>query len=91
MQIYWQVPRFTTDFSLRDLSRNLQQPSVSDQTKSVTCDSDLNSELEDILAQLDQLFPSDDKTAHPMENITLVKGANQVAGVMAEFVDCFKE
>lgn len=99
---YFEEPRFTTDFSLRDLSRNLQQTSSvvsSLETKSTTDqtfgDSELNWELEDILAQLEQLFPSDDnssKTAsRPMENVTLVRGANQVAGVMAEFVDAFKE
>jgi len=96
------VPRFTTDFSLRDLSRNLQQQSSvvsSLEAKSTTSqtfvDSELNWELEDILAQLEQLFPSDDNstktTGRPMENVTLVRGANQVAGVMAEFVDAFKE
>lgn len=96
------MPRFTTDFSLRDLSRNLQQQSSvvsSLEAKSTTSqtfvDSELNWELEDILAQLEQLFPSDDNstktTGRPMENVTLVRGANQVAGVMAEFVDAFKE
>jgi len=97
-----EVPRFTTDFSLRDLSRNLQQQSSVSSTleakstpNQTFADSELNWELEDILAQLEQLFPSEDNSSktsgRPMENITLVRGANQVAGVMAEFVDAFKE
>lgn len=92
-----EVPRFKTDYSLCDLSRNLQQqqPSVSSQTSSQTrstsCDSELNAELEEILAQLDQLFPSDDGQSHSRENVTIVKATNRIAGVMAEFVDGFKD
>lgn len=99
-------PRFATEFSLRDLSRNLQQPrapSSLTQSSSSTVDSQLNAELEEILAQLDQLFPSqphNDPTAvttgaavYPSssENATLVRATNQVAGVLAEFVDGFNE
>lgn len=101
------APRFATDFSLRDLSRNLQQPTVASslaQSSSSTVDSQLNAELEEILAQLDQLFPSEPHVngvaanvaglgmAHPSsENGTLVRATNQVAGVLAEFVDGFNE
>lgn len=101
------VPRFATDFSLRDLSRNLQQPSSTApsslaQSSSSTVDSQLNAELEEILAQLDQLFPSQPFNgvpcsavarcaAVPPENATLVRATNQVAGVLAEFVDGFNE
>lgn len=103
------VPRFATDFSLRDLSRNLQQPSSTApsslaQSSSSTVDSQLNAELEEILAQLDQLFPSQPfngvpcsavarcAAVHPPpENATLVRATNQVAGVLAEFVDGFNE
>jgi len=99
------VPRFATEFSLRDLSRNLQQPlapSSLARSSSSTVDSQLNAELEEILAQLDQLFPSQPfngvpcsamaAAIHPSsENETLVRATNQVAGVLAEFVDGFNE
>ena len=100
------VPRFATEFSLRDLSRNLQQPKAPSsltQSASSTVDSQLNAELEEILAQLDQLFPSQPNSGsnaiakgapiHPSssENATLVRATNQVAGVLAEFVDGFNE
>lgn len=101
------VPRFTTEFSLRDLSRNLQQPTAANsiaQSSASTIDSELNAELEEILAQLDQLFPSQPSNGlpcttampgggvHPAsENATLVRATNQVAGVLAEFVDGFNE
>lgn len=100
------APRFATEFSLRDLSRNLQQataPSSLAQSSSPTIDSQLNAELEEILAQLDQLFPSQACNGvgsnvtssvglvHPSENATLVRATNQVAGVLAEFVDGFNQ
>jgi hypothetical protein len=100
------VPRFTTEFSLRDLSRNLQQPTVPSslaRSSSSTVDSQLNAELEEILAQLDQLFPSQPfggvpcsatsscAAVYSSENATLVRATNQVAGVLAEFVDGFNE
>jgi hypothetical protein len=56
------------------------------------------------LAQLDQLFPSQPFNGVPCsavarcaavnpppENATLVRATNQVAGVLAEFVDGFNE
>lgn len=94
------VPRFATDFSLRDLSRNLQRAAGSGsltQTSSSTVDSQLNAELEEILAQLDQLFPHQSSNGvtttglGAVENASLVRASNQVAGVLAEFVDGFKE
>ncbi|KAI9552375.1 hypothetical protein GHT06_022741 [Daphnia sinensis] len=101
------VPRFTTEFTLRDLSRNLQQPAAPSslaQSPTTTIDSALNAELEEILAQLDQLFPSQPLNGLPCptavpggpahlvsENATLVKATNQVAGVLAEFIDGFNE
>ena len=101
------VPRFSTEFSLRDLSRNLQQPTAPSsvtRSSSSTVDSQLNAELEEILAQLDQLFPSQPFSGVPCsatshnaaiysssENATLVRATNQVAGVLAEFVDGFNE
>ena len=101
------VPRFSTEFSLRDLSRNLQQPTAPSsvtRSSSSTVDSQLNAELEEILAQLDQLFPSQPFSGVPSsatshnaaiysssENATLVRATNEVAGVLAEFVDGFNE
>ena len=90
-------PRFATEFSLRDLSRNLQQPQeasgASALIKSTTVDSQLNAELEEILAQLEKMFPTSDELANErshQENETLIRATNQVAGVLAEFVDEFK-
>jgi hypothetical protein len=73
-------------------------------SSSSTVDSQLNAELEEILAQLDQLFPSQPFSGVPCsatshnaaiysssENATLVRATNQVAGVLAEFVDGFNE
>lgn len=93
-----------TDFTLKDLSRELQQTNNTAMVPLTgdTSDSKLNEELEAILAQLDQLFPVSSK-ANPCDtftpilgtndthNITLVKASNHVAGALAEFLDGFKE
>lgn len=98
-------PRFMTDFTLKDLSRELREhPDPTDALPliSATSDSKLNDELEAILAQLDQLFPVSPKadwcdTAAPVigtttsPNLTLVKASNQMAGALAEFLDGFND
>ena len=89
-----ETPRFTTEFSLRDLSRNLhqeQQQQSSLMIKSATCDSKLSAELEEILAQLDKLFPNDEAVVPSAVNATLIKATNHVADVLAEFVDAFHD
>lgn len=97
------VPRFSTNFSLHDLSRNLHQPTAPSslsQSSSSTVDSTLNAELEEILAQLDQLFPShpcnvisagSDVRLDPPENGSVIRATNQITGVLAEFVDGFND
>ncbi len=90
------IPRFTTEFSLRDLSRKLHPAPSTESPSSSIGDSQLNAELEEILAQLDQLFPSQQTSEAPsgvlpQENATLVRATHQVAGVLAEFVDGFNE
>lgn len=100
------APRFATEFSLDDLSRNLQQPTApnslaqsgtsSSSAAAAAIDSKLNAELEEILAQLDQMFPSQPyhnsvRLDPHSENASVIKATNQVAGVLAEFVDGFNE
>ena len=90
--------RFSTDFSLQDLSRKLDKPHPHTLFHSSDGgDSQLNAELEAILTQLDQLFPSSQSKSGPAvashflpENETVIKTTNQMTVVLTEFVDCFK-
>jgi hypothetical protein len=83
------LPRFSTDFSLRDLSRKLDLAPQTLFKSSNGGDTQLNAELEAILMQLDLLFPNSSKSSS-LENTTLVRATNHMTGVLAEFVDCFQ-
>lgn len=86
------LPRFSTDFSLRDLSRKLDLAPHTLFQSSSGGDTQLNAELEAILIQLDLLFPNSSKSPSLENgtNATLVRATNKMTGVLAEFVDCFQ-
>lgn len=86
------LPRFSTDFSLRDLSRKLDLASHTLFQSSSGEDTKLNAELEAILIQLDLLFPnsSESPSVDQGPNATLIRATNQMTGVLTEFVDCFQ-